>query len=71
MAVERTGRFWRDLLHFLVNRVEVNLASDQVLPVLNTARPGDHHGICVDGDHGVLTFRRYYQSWVDRVAEDA
>jgi len=68
VAVERTGRFWRDLLHFLVNRVEVNVASDQVLPIFNTIRPGDHDGICVDGDHGVLTFREYYQSWVDRVA---
>src|SRR5262249_38469437 len=62
VAVERTGRFWRDLLHFLVNRVEVNAASDQVLPIFNTVRPGDHDGIHVDGDHGVLTFRRYYQS---------
>jgi aminopyrrolnitrin oxygenase len=71
VAVERTGRFWRDLLHFLVNRFETNVASDQVLPIFNTIRPGDHHGIYVEGDHGVLTFRKYYQSWVDRVAEDA
>lgn len=71
VAVERTGRIWRDLLHLLVNRVEVNVASDQVLPIFNAIRPGDHHGIYVDGDHGVLTFRKYYQSWVDRVAEDA
>jgi len=68
VAVERTGRFWRDLLHFLVNRVEVNVASNQILPIFDTIRPGDHDGICVDGDHGVLTFRAYYQSWVDRVA---
>jgi hypothetical protein len=66
-----TGWFWRDLLHFLVNRVEVNVASDQVRPIFNTIRPGDHHGIHAEGDHGVLTFRKYYQSWVDQVAEDA
>jgi aminopyrrolnitrin oxygenase len=71
VAVERTGRFCRDLLRFLVNRVEANIASGQVLPIFNTIRPGDHHGIHVDGDHGVLTFRKHYQSWVDRGAEDA
>lgn len=71
VAVERAGRFWRDLLRFLVNRVEVTAASDHVLPILNTIRPGDHNGIYVEGDHGVQTFRKYYQSWVDRVAEHA
>jgi nitrite reductase/ring-hydroxylating ferredoxin subunit len=69
-AVERTGRFFRDLLHFLVNQVEVKVASDQDLPIFNTIRPADQHGIYVDGDHGVRRFRKYYQSWVDRVSED-
>jgi hypothetical protein len=67
VAVSRTGRFFRDLRSFLVNRAEVTFASDQDLPIFDTIRPGDHHGIYFDGDHGVLKFRKYYQSWVDRV----
>jgi len=68
VAVARTGRFWRDLRSFLANRAEVTFASDQDLPIFDTIRPGDHHGIYVEGDRGVLKFRKYYQSWVDRAA---
>ncbi|MEV0134045.1 Rieske 2Fe-2S domain-containing protein [Dactylosporangium sp. NPDC050688] len=68
VAVERSGRYWRDLWHYLVNRIEVTVASNQDLPIFDTIRPGDHHGIYVEGDHGVRRFRRYYQEWVDRAA---
>jgi nitrite reductase/ring-hydroxylating ferredoxin subunit len=71
VAVERTGRFWRDLRHYLVNRIEITFASNQDLPIFDTIRPGDSHGIYLESDHGVLRFRKHYQSWVERVVADA
>ena len=71
VAVETTGRFWRDLLRYLVNRIEITVASNQDLPIFNTIQPDDASGVYVKSDFGVLRFRKHYQSWVDRVAGDA
>ncbi|WP_275466190.1 Rieske 2Fe-2S domain-containing protein [Streptomyces noursei] len=70
-AVLTTGRRWRDLRHYLANRLEITFASHQDLPVFNTMEPGDRHGIYLERDRGVLRFRKHYQQWVDRVADHA
>ena len=71
VAVENHGRFWSDLMRYWVNRLEITVASDQDLPIFNTIEPGDRHGIYLEGDRGVLRFRKHYQSWVDRVTDHA
>jgi aminopyrrolnitrin oxygenase len=71
VAVETDGRLLRGLRRYLVNRAEITFASNQDLPIFNTIEPGDNHGIYLESDRGVLRFRKYYQSWVDRVSEDA
>ena len=71
VAVEAEGRPFRDLRRYLANRLEVTFASNQDLPIFNTIEPGDRHGIYLESDRGVLRFRKYYESWVDRVSADA
>ncbi|MER7844814.1 Rieske 2Fe-2S domain-containing protein [Kitasatospora sp. NPDC096077] len=70
-AVATTGPRWRDLRNYLVNRLEITFASNQDLPIFDTIEPGDRHGIYLERDRGVLRFRKYYQEWVDRVADHA
>ncbi|MCI4066217.1 Rieske 2Fe-2S domain-containing protein [Micromonospora sp. R77] len=71
VALPPTGTRWRDLRNYLLHRPEITLTSKQDIPLFNTIERGDRHGIYVNGDHGVLAFRKYYQQWVDRVADDA
>ncbi|WP_406504786.1 Rieske 2Fe-2S domain-containing protein [Streptomyces sp. NBC_00212] len=71
VTIERTGRFWPDLLHYAISRLEVTAASNQDLPVFNTIEPGDRHGIYLERDRGVRTFRKHYQQWVERVSDHA
>jgi nitrite reductase/ring-hydroxylating ferredoxin subunit len=71
VAVDNRGRFWSDLMRYWVNRLEITVASDQDLPIFNTIEPGDRHGIYLERDRGVLRFRKHYQSWVERVTDDA
>ncbi|WP_432000014.1 Rieske 2Fe-2S domain-containing protein [Streptomyces sioyaensis] len=71
VAVRRTGRFWRDVMQHVVNRMEITFASNQDLPIFDTIEPGDRHGIYLERDRGVLRFRKHYQDWVDRVTDDA
>lgn len=71
VALEPTGRLWRDLRNYLVHRPEITITSNQDLPIFNTIEPGDRHGIYVDRDRGTRLFRKYYQQWVDRVTDDA
>jgi nitrite reductase/ring-hydroxylating ferredoxin subunit len=67
LAVAKTGRLRTDLLH----RVTATVPSHQERPVPDTVRPGDRQGGHTEGDEGVHLFRRYYRSWVDRVADGA
>ncbi|WP_436536070.1 Rieske 2Fe-2S domain-containing protein [Actinoplanes sp. HUAS TT8] len=71
VALPRTGARWRDLRNYVLHRPEITMTSQQDIPLFNTIERGDRHGIYVGGDHGVLAFRKYYQQWVDRVADDA
>jgi phenylpropionate dioxygenase-like ring-hydroxylating dioxygenase large terminal subunit len=71
VAVEKTGRLWRDHMHYILNRIEITFASKQDLPIFNTIQPGDRNGVYTGRDIGVLRFRKYYQSWVKRVISDA
>lgn len=63
VAVDRHGQRVRDRLRYLVHRGEVMVAARQDLPVFDTMRPGDRHGIYVPGDRPVREFRRFYQRW--------
>jgi hypothetical protein len=64
-AVRRTGRAWRTLFNLLVLYGQSRVGTGQDLPIYDTteAAAGGFH---VPYDSGVLKFRRYYQSWVDR-----
>ncbi|MBB5155620.1 Rieske 2Fe-2S domain-containing protein [Saccharopolyspora phatthalungensis] len=71
VTAARTGRFLSDLRRYLANRLEITFASNQDLPIFNTIEPGDRHGIYLDRDRAVLRYRKHYQGWVDKVADDA
>jgi len=64
-AVRRTGRAWRTLFNLLVLYGGSRVGTAQDMPIYHTteAAAGGFH---VPYDRGVLEFRRYYQSWVDR-----
>jgi len=65
VAVDRHGQRVRDRLRYLMHRGEVTAAARQDLPVFDTMRPGDRHGIYVPGDRPVREFRRFYQQWTN------
>lgn len=65
VAVNRHDQRVRDSLRYLVHRGEVMVAARQDLPVFDTMRSGDRHGIYVPGDRPVREFRRFYQRWTD------
>lgn len=71
VAVESSGGVLRGLRSYLANRIEIQYTSNQDLPIFDTSEPGDNHGIYTHRDRGVLHFRKYYESWVQRVAADA
>lgn len=64
VAIAMPGTFWRNLASYLINRVQIRVASDQDLPIFNTIEPGDRDGIYVKRDLGVVRFREHYQTWV-------
>ncbi|MFI1195269.1 Rieske 2Fe-2S domain-containing protein [Micromonospora sp. NPDC020750] len=71
VALEPSGRRLRDLRNYLVHRPEITVTSNQDLPIFNTLETGDRHGIYVERDSGIRAFRKHYQHWVQRVADDA
>jgi phenylpropionate dioxygenase-like ring-hydroxylating dioxygenase large terminal subunit len=66
VAIPRSGKPWKDVARYLMNRVQIKVASDQDLPVFNTIEPGDRNGIYVKRDFGVVKFREHYQTWVGK-----
>ncbi|WP_240322649.1 hypothetical protein [Austwickia chelonae] len=70
VAVRRNPGRAIDLLRYAIHRVEVTAAARQDLPIFNTIRSGDHHGIYVSGDRPLREFRRFYQRWVDQEGLD-
>jgi aminopyrrolnitrin oxygenase len=68
VAIERTGRFWRDLWAYPALRAKIQAAANQVLPISGTTGPGGRHDADITSDNVLLRFRRHYQSWVERVA---
>ena len=71
VAVTPAARAWKNITKYLVDRLEVTFASNQDLPVFDSIRAGDRHGIYLESEYGLRAFRKYYQSWVDRVSVDA
>jgi len=66
VAIPRSGAFWRDLAGYVFHRLQIQVASDQDLPIFNTIEPGDGNGIYVKRDLGVVKFREHYQAWVQK-----
>lgn len=65
VAIHQSGRRFGDALRYLLHRGEVTVAARQDLPIFNTIRPGDHHGIYVPTDRALRVFRKFYQRWVE------
>lgn len=62
VAVAR-GRGLGDVVRYLAHRAEVTMTARQDMPLFNTMRPGDRHGIYVPGDRPLREFRKFYQRW--------
>ena len=62
VMLKKTGKPWMDILYGLQG--QVNSALD--VPVWDTMKP-DGGGAYVKADRGILKFREFYQSWVDKV----
>ncbi|ARV57257.1 hypothetical protein BZZ01_00210 [Nostocales cyanobacterium HT-58-2] len=66
VTVKKTGKFWLDIVYYLVFGLRSKSGATQDVPVFNTIKP-DGGGAYVKYDLGVLKFREFYQSWVDKV----
>jgi len=71
VAVSRHGGGLTDRLRYAVHRGEVTVAARQDLPIFDTMRRGDQHGIYVAGDWPLREFRRFYQRWTDPAQQHA
>lgn len=71
VAVSRHGGGAVDRLRYAVHRGEVTVAARQDLPVFDTMRSGDRHGIYVAGDRSLREFRRFYERWTVPVDQRA
>lgn len=67
VAVARHSRGPAGLLRYAVHRGEVTVAARQDLPLFDTMRDGDRHGIYVPSDRPLREFRRFYQRWTGPV----
>ena len=66
--VRRSGRRSKDALTFLMYRAQHRLGTREDLAIYRHA--GDvHAGVPVKYDHGVLRFRKHYQTWVERAEQ--
>ncbi|CAM5492514.1 Rieske 2Fe-2S domain-containing protein OS=Streptomyces tendae OX=1932 GN=GUR47_28020 PE=4 SV=1 [Streptomyces tendae] len=68
-GVRRTGRWHRTLFHYVLFWVQNRAGTFQDVPVYDSTRNAQPT-VYVRYDNGLLRFRRYYQSWVDRAADD-
>lgn len=71
VAVHQATGLLVDLLRSAVHRIEVTVAARQDLPIFNSMRPDDKHGIYVATDRGVREFRAFYQKWVEKAEAHA
>ncbi|KAB8315221.1 Rieske 2Fe-2S domain-containing protein [Tolypothrix campylonemoides VB511288] len=63
---KKTGKFWRDRLYYLIMTEDFKKTTQEDLPVWNTMKPDVGRVYCKH-DQGILKFRNFYQSWVDKV----
>lgn len=69
VAVTKHGRRLVGLLRYAVHRSEVSVAARQDMPIFDTMRVGDRHGIYVPGDQPLREFRRFYQRWTETAGD--
>lgn len=70
VTVVRRGRSVQEASRYLMHRAEITVAARQDLPVFDTMRSGDRHGIYVSSDRPVREFRRFYQAWTPDVGPE-
>jgi aminopyrrolnitrin oxygenase len=66
ITVKKTGSFWKDLLYYALFGLQGIVSGAQDLPVWNTLK-SDGGRAYTKHDLGVLKFREFYQSWVNKV----
>jgi rieske (2Fe-2S) protein len=64
VSTNKSGRTIVDLLNYTAHRIEVMAAAKQDVPIFNTIRPDDYHGIYTRSDRALRNLRKFYQSWV-------
>lgn len=64
--VKKTNKHWKTFLHFLLFYAQNRGGTMQDIPIYNTTATG-REAIYVRYDSALIKYRRYYQSWVDRV----
>jgi nitrite reductase/ring-hydroxylating ferredoxin subunit len=64
IMVKKTGKFWLDILYYVIFGLQNRATSAQDVPVWNTMK-SDGGRVFVKHDLTLLKFREFYQSWVD------
>ena len=64
--VKKTDKRWKTLFYFLLFYAQNRGGTMQDVPIYNTTATGGNN-VYVRYDNILVKFRRYYQSWVDRV----
>lgn len=65
MMVKKTGKFWLDILYYVIFGLQSRATSAQDVPIWNTMK-SDGGRVYVKHDLTLLKFRQFYQSWVDK-----
>jgi nitrite reductase/ring-hydroxylating ferredoxin subunit len=66
IMVHKTGNFLLDLLYYVVFGLQTKATGLEDIPLWSTMNP-NAGGAFVNHDLGVLKYRTFYQSWVDKV----
>ncbi|PID54647.1 MAG: Rieske (2Fe-2S) protein [Micrococcales bacterium] len=69
IAGAKHGRRTASRLRYVMHRGEVTIAARQDLPIFDTMRSGDWHGIYVPGDRALRKFRHFYQRWTETAGD--
>jgi hypothetical protein len=65
IMVKKTGKFWLDILYYVIFGLQNQATSAQDVPVWNTMK-SDGGRVFVKHDLTLLKFREFYQIWVDK-----
>jgi phenylpropionate dioxygenase-like ring-hydroxylating dioxygenase large terminal subunit len=69
MALKKTDKIWTDALNYIVFGLQTKTSSMQDVAIWNTMDSGGGR-FFTRYDQGVLKFRTFYRSWVDKVAPE-